>query len=68
MNNSGNWKGVYGYDTKHSTYFTDYKSRKTETGVGVGTGQLTYKRCGVLKPNPEAQDPKQCSTGTCPWR
>lgn len=76
MNGGGNWKGSYGYDTKHSrSYFTDYHSRKTESGVGVGTGQLTYKRCGVARPNP-AQAPmaandtssQQCTTGTCPWR
>lgn len=74
MNSGGNWKGVYGYDTKHSTYSTDYQSRITTTGIGVGTGQLTQKRCGVLKPDRdklmEISDKKQqqCTTGTCPWR
>jgi hypothetical protein len=71
MNSGGNWKGMYGYDTKHSTYSADYKSRKTETGIGVGTGQLTYKRCGILKPDKQMDtqnDTKQCATGTCPWR
>ncbi len=71
MNSSGNWKGMYGYDTKHSYYDTDYRSKKTETGVGVGTGQLTYKRCGVIKPNHDNQadnTSSQCSTGTCPWQ
>lgn len=72
MSSGGNWKGMYGYDTKHSLYSTDYKSRKTETGVGVGTGQLTYKRCGIVKPDPEKNidmtEKQQCTTGTCPWR
>lgn len=74
MNGGGNWKGSYGYDTKHSTsYFTDYHSKKTATGVGVGTGQLSYKRCGVLKPDREqvlsaTEKSQQCTTGTCPWR
>lgn len=70
MNRGGNWKGLYGYDIKHSTYSTDYHSKKTETGIGVGTGQLTYKRCGIIKQDQykTVEDPQQCTTGTCKWR
>lgn len=75
MNGGGNWKGMYGYDTKHSTYSTDYQSRITTTGIGVGTGQLTQKRCGIIKPSRDqlmeigdTKQQQQCTTGTCPWR
>lgn len=68
----GNWKGLYGYDAKHSTYSTQYKPRKTETGVGVGTGQLSFKKCGIMKPDRDrtmaGDKSQQCTSGTCPWR
>lgn len=69
---NGNWKGSYGYDTKHSVYSTDYYSKKTENDIGVGTRQQTLKRCGIVKPDPQKSfnknEPSQCVSGTCPWR
>lgn len=63
------WKGAYGYETRHSTYYNGQTSRKTETDVGVGTRQQTIKRCGVVKPDRDAlmRLDKPCQSGTCPY-
>lgn len=67
-----NWKGAYGYDTKHSIYFNENQSKKTETDVGVGTRQQTIKKCGIVKPDREYLlkniAPQQCDSGTCQWK
>lgn len=49
---NSHWKGAYGYDTRHSMYFNEKQSRKTETDIGVGTREQTLKRCGIVKPDP----------------
>lgn len=67
-----NWKGSYGYDTKHSAYFNEHRPIKTETDVGVGTRQQTLKRCGIVRPNQAQNNFKntspQVNGGYCPWR
>lgn len=65
-----NWKGAYGYDTKHSMYFNENTFKKTQTDIGVGTRQQTIKRCGIVKPDRDQQikSQQQCDSGTCPWR
>lgn len=68
---SSQWKGAYGYDTKHSMYFSEHTSKKTQTDIGVGTRQQTQKRCGIVKsnvPSNSSSQSQQCETGTCPWR
>lgn len=66
-----NWKGAYGYDTKHSIYFNQYRPQKTQTDIGVGTRQQTIKRCGIVKPEMsltsylKSQPNFKCDTGTC---
>ena len=64
---NGNWKGSYGYETKHSIYYNERTSQKTETDVGVGTRQQTLKRCGIVKPDRD-QLLRQQPPGSCPWR
>lgn len=62
-------RGSYGYETKHSIYYNEHVSRKTETDVGVGTRQQVPKRCGVVKPDRDTLmriDPP-CQSGTCPY-
>ena len=65
------WKGSYGYETKHSIYYNEHVSRKTETDVGVGTRQQTLKRCGIVKPDRDKlfqqQQQQTCQSGTCPY-
>lgn len=68
---NANWKGSYGYDTKHSIYFNEHRPKKTETDVGVGTRQQTLKRCGIVRPNREQQQNINGTSqldGCCPWR
>lgn len=62
-------KGSYGYETKHSTYYNEHVSHKTETDVGVGTRQQTIKRCGIVKPDRDAlmRMDRTCQSGTCPY-
>lgn len=71
--NHHNWKGSYGYETKHSNYFHEHHSHKTETDVGVGTRQQTLKRCGIVKQDRDwmlrsSGSARTCESGTCPWR
>lgn len=63
--------GVYGYDTRHSVYFNENQSRKTQTDVGVGTREQTIKRCGIVRtagsdPNKWAQCSVSNKVNDCP--
>lgn len=58
---NSNWKGVYGYDTRHSVYFNENQSRKTQTDIGVGTREQTLKRCGIVRPETNQNQWMQCS-------
>ena len=44
---------TYGYSEKPNIYtlHPSTASTKTQSGIGVGTGELTFKKCGILRPS-----------------
>jgi hypothetical protein len=43
----------YGYSEKPSIYtmHPSSGSTKTQSGIGVGTGEVTKKKCGIIRTN-----------------